>query len=187
MLESDVFKERFVQRCADLLNTLFRSDRVVARIDSMADVIRSEMASHLARWSWAGVRARGFGIPHKEEDEPLTEAHWERNVEVMREFARNRPDQLRQDLIEHFGVAGGTAALTVTSSDPDKGSVTVNTIDIDESPWTGRYFRAYAPTLTAVSKNGSRFVGWTGAITSNESRIELPLASGSVSVMAVFE
>ena len=51
MLESDVFRERFVQRCADLLNSLFRSDRVVARIDEMAAVIRPEMGRHLARWS----------------------------------------------------------------------------------------------------------------------------------------
>ena len=84
MLENDQFKESLIQRCADLLNTLLASDRVVARIDLMADAIRPEMERHLTRWSWAGIRARGFGIPHKQEDEPLTVAHWERNVESMR-------------------------------------------------------------------------------------------------------
>ncbi|MDG2124850.1 MAG: CotH kinase family protein, partial [Verrucomicrobiales bacterium] len=187
MLESDVFKERFVQRCADLLNTLLRSDRVVARIDRMADVIRPEMGSHLARWSWAGVQARGFGIPHKEEDEPLSVAHWERNVEVMREFARARPAKLRRDLLDHFGLAGGMATVTITTNEPDKGAVRVNTIDVSESPWSGVYFRAYPPTLTAVAKDGARFVGWSGAVESSEESIQLPLDGGAVSVVAVFE
>ena len=187
MLESEVFKERFIQRCADQLNNMLASDRVVARIDAMADVIRPEMERHLSRWSWAGIQARGFGIPHKEEDEPLTVAHWELNVESMREFARTRPDKLRQDLIDHFGLSGGTSAVTVATSDPGKGTVQVNTIELTEMSWTLRCFQGFPPTLTALPKAGFSFVGWSGASASTETTIQLPLPDSTVSVTAMFE
>ena len=104
MLESDVFRERFILRCADLLNHLWSGERVVGRIDAMAAVIRAEIPRHLERWSWAAVQERDFGLPHKEEDEPLNLEHWERNVEVMRTFGSGRPEQLRGQLMDHFGV-----------------------------------------------------------------------------------
>ncbi|MFT6179115.1 MAG: hypothetical protein ACJAQT_003033 [Akkermansiaceae bacterium] len=187
MLESDEFENRFVQRCADLLNTLFESERVLARIDTMAGVIRPEMGRHLSRWSWEGIQSRGFGIPHKEEDEPLTVAHWESNVESMREFARERPDKLRQDLIDHFNLPNGTAAVTIASSDLSKGTVQINTIGLDDSPWTGQYFRDFPPTLTAKPKEGVSFVRWSGGSTSTSPTIELSLEGATVSVTAIFE
>ncbi len=187
MLESDEFENRFVQRCADLLNTLFESERVLGRIDSMAGVIRPEMGRHLSRWSWAGIQSRGFGIPHKEEDEPLSVAHWERNVESMREFARARPNKLRQDLIDHFNLSKGLASVTIESSDLSKGTVQINTIEIDKSPWTGQYFRDFPPTLTAIPKEGASFVRWSGGRSSLSPTIELPLDGATVSVIAIFQ
>jgi hypothetical protein len=187
MLESDEFKTRFIQRCADHLNTRFESDRVVARIDEMADVIRPEMSRHLSRWSWEGIQSRGFGIPHKEEDEPLTVAHWESNVESIREFARARPDKLRQDLIDHFNLSKGIASMTIASSDLSKGTIQINTIDPGDFPWTGQYFRDFPPTLTAKPKDGSVFLRWSGDSTSTSPTIELPLNSVTVSVTAIFQ
>lgn len=187
MLESEEFEKRFVQRCADLLNTLFESERVLTRIDAMAGAIRPEMARHLSRWSWQGIQSRAFGIPHKKEDEPLTVAHWEANVESMREFARERPDKLRQDLIEHFDLPGGLASVTLASSDLSKGAVQINTIALDDLPWTGTYFHNFPPTLTAQPKEGARFVRWSGGSTSTSATIVLPLEEPTVSVTAIFE
>ena len=94
---------------------------------------------------------------------------------------------LLEHRIKHFGLAGGASMVTVTASDPSKGSVRVNTIDASSSPWSGTYFRAYPPTLTAVPLDGARFVRWTGAVESTEPVIELPLGSSPVSVTAEFE
>ena len=56
----------------------------------------------------------------------------------MREFARTRPDKLRQDLIDHFGLPGGTAAVTVATSDPGKGTVKVRNWEL--SGWPGEEY-----------------------------------------------
>ncbi len=187
MLESDVFREQFIQRCADLLNHLWSAERVVGRIDGMADAIRAEIPSHLERWSWAAIQERGFGHPHKEEDEPLSLEHWERNVEVLRAFGSRRPDQLRQQLIEHFELPNGTATVSIAVNDEAKGSVVVNTLTVPTQDWSGVYFKDHPPTLRAMAKEGHTFTGWTGAVTSSEPEIVLPLGSDSVSVTAQFE
>jgi hypothetical protein len=111
------FKERFIRRCADLLNGPFREDRVRATIQEMAAVIRPEIVRHLERWSWAQLELRGFDRPHQFEHEPFTQETWERNLGVLEDFARKRPAKLRQDCIDHFqierrvgGVEGGSGA-----------------------------------------------------------------------------
>jgi hypothetical protein len=108
-------------------------------------------------------------------------------VESMREFARERPDKLRQDLIDHFNLPNGTAAVTIASSDLSKGTVQINTIGLDDSPWTGQYFRDFPPTLTAKPKEGVSFVRWSGGSTSTSPTIELSLEGATVSVTAIFE
>jgi len=187
MLENDQFRESLIQRCADLLNTLLASDRVVARIDLMADALRPEIERHLTRWSWDGIRARGFGVPHKREDEPLTVAHWEQNVESMREFSRTRPDELRRNLIDHFGLTAGISTVSISINDSSKGTVQINTIEVTGTPWSGQYFQDFPPTLTALPKPGAIFLGWSGGSASSEGTIQLPLTARAVSVTAMFE
>lgn len=187
MLESDVFRDRLIQRCADLLNHLWASDRVVGRIDEMAAVIRSEIPQHLERWSWASIQARGFGHPHKEEDEPLNLEHWERNVEVMRAFARVRPNQVREQLMGHFNFTEGTAQVNITVEGSDKGSVVINRLTVPTASWSGLYFKDLAPTLRAVPNDGATFVGWSGALTGDSTEAALPLTGDAVTVTATFE
>lgn len=187
MLESDVFRERLIQRCADLLNHLWSADRVVDRIDAMASVIRPEIPRHLERWSWAAIQARGFGHPHKEEDEPLTLEHWERNVEVMRAFGRERPDQLRGHLMDHFQLAQGTSTVSVTINDTAKGTVMINTLTVPSSGWTGVYFKDFPPVVRAIPNAGHTFTGWSGALDGDDSEATLSLTNDTAALTANFE
>lgn len=187
MLESDRFREQFIQRCADLLNHLWSGDRVVGRIDAMASVIRPEIPRHLERWSWAAIQERGFGHPHKEEDEPLDLAHWERNVEVMRGFGRHRPEQLREQLMEHFDFQNGAATVAVTIRGSDKGSVKINTLTVPSDAWSGVYFKDLPLTVTAIPQAGHSFAGWSGALGGTELEMTLPLATEDVELIATFE
>jgi hypothetical protein len=164
LLANPEFFDRFVNRCAELLNTLFEPGRVVGRIDQLADTLRPEIPAHLARWSWEGIQARGFGLPHKPEDDPLTLAQWESHVEVARAFARGRPAQLREDLVRHFGLTGGLADLAVEVPATGEGAVRAHTVTPDALPWSGRFFADYPPEIAAVPAPGFAFEAWVGDV-----------------------
>ncbi len=161
LLTNGQFREQFIRRCADLLNTSFREARVVGVIDGMASVIRPEMPAHLERWSWQELVGRGFGAPHQQEPVPFTPAVWEGNIAGLKEFAATRPGVVRTQCISHFSLTGGMGTMEVRVDPPGTGQVRVNTIVAEGSPWTGIYFGAYPTTLRPLARPGYRFAGWT--------------------------
>lgn len=172
LLNNAQFKERFIRRCADLLNSLFREDKVEQTIQEMAAVIRPEIAAHLQRWSWSELTQRGFGVPHKVEYQPFTQATWESNLTVLSDFGRTRPAKLRRDCTNHFQLTGGLGSLQTQVQPEGSGRVQVNTLTLDQFPWRGVYFADITNTLRAIPNPGHRFVEWqTPAGTTNRHAI----------------
>jgi len=83
MMRHEGLRARFVQHGLDLLDGPLAAERCFAVLDSMASAMRPEMEWHTARWR-----------------KPANAAKWEKEVEVMRIFARERPEQARKQLIE---------------------------------------------------------------------------------------
>ena len=160
MLNNAQFKEQFIRRCADLLNSNFREQKVEQTIQEMAAVIRPEIASHLQRWKWSELTQRGFGVPHKTEYQPFTQATWETNLTVMSAFGASRPAKLRQDCMTHFQLTGGLGTLQAQVQPAHSGRVILNTLTIDQSPWQGIYFADIPNTLRPIPNPGYRFVEW---------------------------
>lgn len=170
------FREGFINRYADLMNSYFEPELVEGRIDAMKEPIQPEIPDHIKRW----------GVIH-------SMAAWQQTLERMHEFAKKRPAFMRQHLVSQFRL-GGTANVAI-DSDPDRGHVQVNTIDIREGlpgyrigeVWTGVYFRTVPITLTAKPKPGYRFSHWEGlGMESSEAVVKMVL-TGDVQVRAVFE
>lgn len=161
LLANPEFKERFIRRCADLLNSSFREDRVEQVRLELAQVIRPEIPAHLERWSWAELTRRGFGKPHQPEYRPFTAATWESNLLVLSEFGQSRPQKLRRDCQTHFRLEGGTGTLRVSVDPPNAAVLQVNSLRLETLPWSGVYFADFATTLQALPKPGFRFTGWT--------------------------
>jgi spore coat protein CotH len=67
------WRQRFVERYAELLCTEFREDRLLALLDEMAAALRPEMAEHTARWKM-----------------PESVSAWEKNVRIMRQCISQR-------------------------------------------------------------------------------------------------
>ncbi len=189
LLKNPQFKEKFIRRCADLLNSLFREERVAQTAQEMATVIRPEISDHLKRWSWAELTRRGFGKPHQAEHLPFTQATWETNITTLSKFGRERPAKLRQDCIEHFQLRGGLGTLEVQTEPAAAGRIAVNSLVIDAFPWNGVYFADITNSLQASPVPGYRFIEWStvhGAI--NQPILSYQVASGKTNrVVARFE
>ncbi|MBN1889438.1 MAG: CotH kinase family protein [Thermoflexales bacterium] len=139
LLENPVFRERFLVRMADLLNTTLSPPSVIAHIDLLAAELKPDMAYESLRWA------------------SLTD--WESNVQQLRDFARRRPDYVRRHAIECFGL-DGLQQLALASPAEGQGYVAVNDVVLEELPWQGVYFQGLPLRLSAVPSAGYRFAGW---------------------------
>jgi hypothetical protein len=158
-LENEDFKLEFINRFADLLNSTFHHDRVVGVINDLKDVIAPEIADHIHRWSH-----------HENPNE------WLEHVQVMIDFADQRPFYQRQHIIEQFELSG-QYELTVDLSNCLHGHIVVNTIEITSEtpgisdpvyPWSGTYFIGVPVKLEAKTAPGFKFLHWDGDTTATD-------------------
>ncbi len=148
------FRDRFLNRYADHLNTTFRTDRAHRIMEEMADRMRLAVPEHTRRYPAL-----------------LSEESWERSLEHKRIFAVERPGIAWAHLLEHFDISG-TVILELHVSDRSGGTVLVNdhlllhpdAPGFEETnrvfPWTGRYFRGVPIRVEALPAPGYRFEGW---------------------------
>ena len=132
-----------LNRLADLLNTTLSSAHVVDLIDEFAAEIGNDIPYDLSVWAheWEG----SFD-------------GWVNEVEALRDFARQRTDVVRGHAREQFGLTD--AVLTLDAPLGGRGHLRVNSFEVDEFPWTGRYFQEVPVTLEAIPADGLVFDGW---------------------------
>ncbi len=140
LLENKAFRHQFINRFADRLNDDFASEKVLEDIERFYENLKPEMPRHLKRWK-------------------LKERTWLAEVNVLRNFARERPAYMRQFLMKKFD----TGELRNVSLDiAHGGKVLINeTIDFRDT-FNGQYFEKIPIRLRAVPDLGYRFVGWEG-------------------------
>ncbi len=164
LLENQNFKNQFINRFADLMNTTFKPDRLLGIIDQMQNNLAPEINEHIERWKHIG-----------------SQEQWNTNVEVMKTFALQRPAYQRNHIREKFNISENINTYLYVSS-PEHGYIKINTIEIlsttpgvpeNPYPWTGIYFKSIPITLKAIPKPGFVFSHWTGASNSSEDEITL--------------
>ena len=143
LLENREYKNYFINRFADLLNTSFRSNAVRVLKDSLADWIRPEIGRESDRWNGGGIDT------------------WENNQTVIDQFIDRRPEIQRSHIKKVFGL---THSITVTlEQGQGDGHLKLNSLDILQYPWSGRYFAGIPVTLHAIAAPGYKFTGWSDA------------------------
>jgi Leucine-rich repeat (LRR) protein len=152
LLENHDFKLAFINRFSDHLNTSFREDVVINKINEFEAIYYPEIEEQIHRWGNLGDNIK----------------NWLNNVEKLREFASLRPTYQRQHILDYFNLSG-TATITV-QMESSKGYIRINTIDIKEdvvgvdnpSNWSGIYFQGIPIKISAIPYDGYRFVKWEG-------------------------
>ncbi|RZJ67917.1 MAG: T9SS type A sorting domain-containing protein [Flavobacterium sp.] len=175
MIQNEGFKNYFVNRFADMMNSYYLPAVVTGKMNAMKDVIFPELPEHTQRWS-----AFDMG-----------DFDWYMNYQTG--FANQRPGFQRNHIRNKFSIANNITA-TLNVSNVDHGYIKINTIEITPAlagvnatpfPWSGTYFSNIPVTLTAIAKPGYVFSHWTGASSATTAEITVTSAT-SFNVNAVF-
>jgi hypothetical protein len=149
LVENPSIKNKFINQVADLLNTNFKSDKVVNTINTIANHVAAEIVKHRKKWNLTG--------------EGLTK---------LLSFANERPAYLRTHVRNFFG-SGNDGTITINST--AGGKVKLNSLNLVKAslPWTGIYFQKNAIHLQAIPEPGYKFDGWSGDVSSKNDTVSL--------------
>lgn len=102
-------------------------------------------------------------------------------------FFTRRPAFAMAHLADEFDLTGTLETVHISTADPQMGTVTVNTsqIDLSDGRWSGQYYSDYPITITVAPEPGYTFVGWKGDTGETSAQITLPV-TGGLSLEAVF-
>lgn len=174
LLENEEFRQYFIQRYLDLLNTNFDADYAKALVDKLAGSYKAAIEEFRMR----------FGLLHD----------WNRNIETVKEFINKRESICKNFLAKKFDL-GKLFFLSIGTVDQGKplgGKVRVNTVTIDSTAngvkdgvWKKSYYRGIPTMLTAIPAEGYRFVRWSGASDSTEATIDASLLQAEASDVAL--
>lgn len=151
LLENTNFKNSFINRYADLLNSSLKPDFATSIYASMRAQYALEAENHILRWKNLESMAA-----------------WYTQCEKVNTYLINRPASMLNQLKDYFGLSG-TYNLTVSTPDTSKGFIRINTLEVRKSSpglplntqsWTGLYFDNVPLKITAVPKFGYKFSYW---------------------------
>ena len=177
LLSNDEFKIKFIQRFSGFMNSILHKDTILTLIDEFQNNVSPEMPRHILRWN-EGEYYYGYPIQNYPE--------WLSNVEVLRNFARNRHTYQRQHIVDYFGLSG-TAKVAFNITEQNTGRLLINDVEEIIQSNTGIYFKDVPIKLKAIPEVGYRFVKWIGVANDFENPISFVLSEDSISITAQFE
>ncbi len=142
LLANEGYRHYFVNRYADLFNTIFRPENFRAEVDRSVAEIDPEMPRHFSRWTWPGYNT------------------WKNDrVQRLYDYLEERPAHAREDVQEYFGLSN-QVELALQTFPPEAGRVRVNTIESVDLPWDGIYFNGVPVELEILPNPGFTFSHW---------------------------
>ncbi len=142
LLKNQEFKNMYINRYAELLNTVFHCDTMVALKDQFADLLLAEMPGHVARW---GGSVTG----------------WQNNLNYLHNFMIQRCAAISAGIVDCYQVTG-PFTITVDVQPAGAGTVKVNTFTPLTYPWSGSYYGGVDLGFKAKPKPGNnmQFSHW---------------------------
>jgi hypothetical protein len=140
LFESEEFRDQFLGQYMMHLNTTFQPDRVIGVIDSLRDNIKEAFPAHIARWG-----------------EPWSMEQWEANIELLRTFARLRPESVWENMRRYFSLGSVIEIKLVADTG---GMIHMNGYAVPDGRMNGRSFAGTPLDLQASPDIGNKFARW---------------------------
>ena len=140
LFDNEEFNADYINRYADLSNTIFSCDYMISHLDSLIDIITPEMPRQIERW---GGSFEG----------------WQENVQELRDYILERcSDEFVEGMEECYDVE----ALSITVIIEGDGEVELNSVDLvpENSPWTGTYYSGLPVSISANINNNAVNFYW---------------------------
>ncbi|MEM9549138.1 MAG: CotH kinase family protein [Bacteroidota bacterium] len=118
--ESPDFRQLYYSRQADLMNTVYSCENMMSTLDRMLAVIEPEMPRQIERW--------GGSL-----------GEWQTNVQRLKNFIIQRCELLDDGMVNCYDLTG-PYDITLMVEPDGVGEIDLNTLDIEEFPWSGAYF-----------------------------------------------
>ena len=154
LIDNSNFKNQFINTFADLFNTSFKPEYLRNVIDSLSQVIYSEMPYHIDRWentcSYCPSNWIGDGINSMEE--------WNEELDRLYEFADIRYEVGWSNIIDEFSL-GGIVEINLIEQN-NLGKIKLNSIVPDHYPWQGKYFIGTTISLEPSPNFENQFSCW---------------------------
>lgn len=145
LLENAEYKRYFINRYADLVNTIFAADKITEEFQNLIDNTEAIMPYHFEKWGSNVEWWHFFWI------EPRAFV-----------FLSERPAIALNHVEENFDLAG-QYSLSIDTWPPDAAEFRLNSLHLDQSRWSGTYFSDIPIDLQAIARPGYRFVHWINA------------------------
>lgn len=144
------FRYYFVNRYADMLNTILREDHVLAKIEETQLLLAPDFDKQIARWG-------------------LSNSTWTNAIDYLKYYVSNRPKNCRENLNtyvlnRYFAdslIPDSLYAITVDVQPAGAGKIKINTIKPESYPWNGIYFNSVPIQVTAIPNPGYQFSHWS--------------------------
>lgn len=167
-LSNDAYKEAFVKRFTQLLNTSFLPTATLGIADSIAQLYQPDLLFHIDKW---GGRSN--------------QVSWDEAVSDVENYFTERPDSVRKHIQAQFDLSA-PVTLEVVVEPQGAGLVQVDDYQVTDDLFTGVLFPDYQYHVQVIANTGYRFAGWGGVSTSTESEVDISPSQNAV-LTAYFE
>lgn len=155
LLDNITFRNYFINRYADIMNTVFHPVNFEKKAYQLRDEMQPEMARQFTKWN-GSILIFGILTVGRATDVPS----WLAQVDTMVDYINCRPYHVRDSLQSEFSLVK-QVDVTLNVSPDKSGNIKLNTITkLDSLPWTGVYFDGVPITMTATPVAGYKFLHW---------------------------
>jgi hypothetical protein len=140
LLDNPDFKDLYINRYADLMNTTLNCDTMMGLMNEFVDILTPEMPGQIARWGGS-----------------MTD--WQNNISFIENFITQRCAFIDSALVDCYNLVG-PFDVTVIVDPPLAGNVQISTLNPSIYPWTGTYFGNVNLNFKATPVTNMVFQNW---------------------------
>ena len=152
MLKNTEFRNAFINRYADLLNTRFTTNRAFAVLADIEAEMLPEMKRHMGRWNQRFYK-------------------WEDQLDTIRTFFQLRPGRARQHIRSEFNLPI-PYKLNLDVHPAGSGRLKLTAIEVTDA-YSGTYFPTVPVQIEAIPAPGYVFDSWSDPLLPNTPSISV--------------